>query len=780
MRTTFILIAVLLVVVFSVGAQRRKENLDSVVKGLKLKEVVVSAKKVKQKGDTISYSAATYRSPSDKTLSDLLRKMPGIEVKDDGQVMYNGQWIKEFYIEGMNMLGDNYGVATNNIDAKAIGTVEVMQNHQDVKMLRGVEKGTAPAMNIKLKEDAKGVWTGTLDASAGAQPRFSWDVAANLMTFRRRAQNISVFKTDNTGNDLRKEINAPQTFNGSLGTSLLSPGRATLDNRYAYLNTSYSLSVNQLFRIKENRFLTFNANYLHDKERRETDNITTYLTDSLNRYVFDELSEATMRQHFGGVNAVYKINSSDTYLKNTLSANISFPDGEGVIGEALHQKLSGHSLSITDNFEFKHRKIGGGIGDTKARFSYTEREGDLGVPERFLDQNLLQRRLRMSASTSLIAVTAPYTMFNLNFGAEGERQEVRNSLDLPAAEEGRMVVWQTMIKMTPNLLLHRGQKVQWNINVPIGAMYYSSAEGSWRYHKMFLSLRPSTYLSYRLTDCWDLMLTLKGEEEMPTALGMMAQSHYSDYRSVYSNPDRIEIKPDRTLKGGFSVGYKSVLDMMFGSAGISYYQTKYGTSMGYDIEDGMVVYQRLPFSTRADGLRLDQTFSKGFFRGNSKIGEEISLSTGSTEYYVGEELHTGRNVSFRGKLTYRMAFARWIAFDTANELTLTGIYTDGSKDGHTRNTFTSLTSFELSPVRQLFIIPSVMYYHNNYSTSYRDNVFLNCKVEYTVGRVVLTLQGCNLLDSRVFRRFTDNGIISRSNEYHLRGRMMLVGVRIKI
>ena len=78
------------------------ESLDSIINALELKEVIVTAKKIRQSGDTISYSAATYRGKNDKTLEDLLRKMPGIEVKADGQITYNGQWINEFYIEGHN------------------------------------------------------------------------------------------------------------------------------------------------------------------------------------------------------------------------------------------------------------------------------------------------------------------------------------------------------------------------------------------------------------------------------------------------------------------------------------------------------------------------------------------------------------------------------------------------------------------------------------------------------------------------------------------------------
>lgn len=193
--------------------------------------------------------------------------MPGIEVKADGQITYNGQWINEFYIEGLDMLGGNYGVATRNIDANDIGSVQVLQNHQDVKLLQGVKSGNAPAMNIKLKQNALGIWSSTLQAAIGTQPNISWDASATLMNFRRKAQNISVYKTNNIGNDLRQDIGAPVTFNSSYGTGILFPDSPGLNDTYAYRNNSHSLSINQLFKLDEDKTLAFNLNYLLTKKK---------------------------------------------------------------------------------------------------------------------------------------------------------------------------------------------------------------------------------------------------------------------------------------------------------------------------------------------------------------------------------------------------------------------------------------------------------------------------------------------------------------------------------
>jgi len=331
------------------------ESLDSIINALELKEVIVTAKKIRQSGDTISYSAATYRGKNDKTLEDLLRKMPGIEVKADGQITYNGQWINEFYIEGLDMLGGNYGVATRNIDANDIGSVQVLQNHQDVKLLQGVKSGNAPAMNIKLKQNALGIWSSTLQAAIGTQPNISWDASATLMNFRRKAQNISVYKTNNIGNDLRQDIGAPVTFNSSYGTGILFPDSPGLNDTYAYRNNSHSLSINQLFKLDEDKTLAFNLNYLFDKEKREATEQTTYLADSISRFVIDESNRACMRQQFVGAHAVYKLNGNERYIKNAFTASASFPHGDGSINDLIGQQFSGHSFNIDDVLKINYK-----------------------------------------------------------------------------------------------------------------------------------------------------------------------------------------------------------------------------------------------------------------------------------------------------------------------------------------------------------------------------------------------------------------------------------------
>lgn len=774
-------IAALLLLAVPTKAQQAKERLDSIINSLELKEVVVTAKKIKQSGDTISYSAATYRGKNDKTLEDLLRKMPGIEVKADGQITYNGQWINEFYIEGLDMLGGNYGVATRNIDAKDIGSVQVLRNHQDVKLLQGVKSGNTPSMNIKLKQNALGIWTSTLQAAIGCQPKLSRDVSANLMNFRRKAQNITIYKTNNIGHDLRQDIGAPATFNSSYGTGLLFANSPNLNDSYAYHNNSHCLSVNQLFKLNNEQTLAFNLNYLFDKEKRDATEQTTYLTDSISRYIIDESNKSAMCQHFIGTHAVYKMNSKEHYIKNAFAASVSFPHSDGSINDLIQQQISAHSINIEDVMKINYMKKRGGIGEATLHVNYTDKQGTLRLVDRELSQVIRQQKLNSSGAASIIAVAVPHFMFNINSGFDAQWQQAKTDLNLNKSFKcGNQRTWQTGAHITPKFFLHYGQRFQWLTYVPTGFEYYTSIEGNWEYDKIFFSFKPYTNITFKPSQRLTLSLTSACDESMPAPLSLIVQRRYIDYRTSISNPFHLESKINRTVKTVLNASYTSVLDMLFSGMTLTHVYSHNSFSNGYEVTDDIIEYIKLPYATNCNIWQGDQTFSKGFFKWNSKISESFTIGTNQNEFYVNEAKHKGRNNYLRAKVSFNASFARWINIDTSNEFSLSKTYTDGISNSTAKHTFANATSFVFWPYKQLCLTPSLIYYYNDYSKDYRNNTFLNCNIEYSFGNTILSLNCSNLLNNRVFRRYNDNGSIQYSCQYRLRGRTIMLGGRFKI
>ena len=179
---------------------------------LKIKEVKVEANAIERKKDTVSYYVANFKDSTDRSIGDVLQKLPGIEVAPSGQIKYQGKAINKFYVEGLDMLGGQYGIATNNIQASDIAKVEVYENHQPIKMLQDWVSSDRAAINLILKSGARGTWNGVVEAGTGYQP-ILWNGEIAPMFFGKKFQTIMTYKTNNTGDNVAREVESSMGMN---------------------------------------------------------------------------------------------------------------------------------------------------------------------------------------------------------------------------------------------------------------------------------------------------------------------------------------------------------------------------------------------------------------------------------------------------------------------------------------------------------------------------------------------------------------------------------------
>lgn len=163
-----------------------------------LKDVIVAAPDIYARGDTLVFNVARYANAKDNAIIDVIKRLPGIKVKEDGTIEYQGKPINRFYLDGNDFIGGQYGLATNNISYKDVKSVEVMENHQPVKALEGIEFPEEAGINLKLKDDARSRWVGVVQGAAGVEP-FLYDGSLFTMRMAPKIQNMFTLKADNTG-----------------------------------------------------------------------------------------------------------------------------------------------------------------------------------------------------------------------------------------------------------------------------------------------------------------------------------------------------------------------------------------------------------------------------------------------------------------------------------------------------------------------------------------------------------------------------------------------------
>lgn len=296
-----------------------------------LKEVTVKADRIREQDDTITYNVGSFAQSQDRSIGDVLRRMPGIDVSQSGKIQYQGEDINKFYIEGSDLLGGKYGIATNGISHDDVGAVEVMENHQPMQVLSGISFSDKAAINLKLKNKAKATWSFHGDAGGGWSwhPEGAiWDGELFAMAAMPGFQNITTFRTNNTGEDL--SASNTDFFADRRGTGLSQyisvglPGVPSLSSKRTLFNRSFLVSTNNLWKLGRGEFKA-NIDYSFNCLTAEASNITTYFLDEGNR-VITENRDGTEHTHSLSGKFIYELNQKTAFINNTLQTDIDWND----------------------------------------------------------------------------------------------------------------------------------------------------------------------------------------------------------------------------------------------------------------------------------------------------------------------------------------------------------------------------------------------------------------------------------------------------------------------
>mgnify|MGYP003450473791 CR=1 FL=1 len=177
----------------------QNKNFYPIEKVFEIKEVIVKKSPITQVGDTIKYSVNSFSKEQDRSIGDVLKRMPGIEVLSDGKIMYQGKPINKYYIEGLDLLEGKYNLANENLPFKVVTQVQIIENHQPIKALDSLKFSDQAALNIKLKNAY--TFTGQARLGSGFSPLL-WDANITPMLFTKKKQMLTTYQANNTSDNI--------------------------------------------------------------------------------------------------------------------------------------------------------------------------------------------------------------------------------------------------------------------------------------------------------------------------------------------------------------------------------------------------------------------------------------------------------------------------------------------------------------------------------------------------------------------------------------------------
>lgn len=155
-----------------------------------LKEVVIYAFKdpVYYKGDTLVYTADSFKVKPNATVEDLLKKLPGLRVDAQGKITSQGKAVDQVLVDGDEFFGTDPTVATKNLAASGVESVQVYEKKNENST--DDSKETIQVMNLKMKDASKKGYFGKVSGASDFQKFYEGELLANRF---KNKQKISVF-----------------------------------------------------------------------------------------------------------------------------------------------------------------------------------------------------------------------------------------------------------------------------------------------------------------------------------------------------------------------------------------------------------------------------------------------------------------------------------------------------------------------------------------------------------------------------------------------------------
>ena len=187
-------------------------------KSTMLDEVIVEGPPIMVKKDTVEFRANAFKTKPNATAEDLLKKVPGVQVDKDGNVKAQGEDVQKVYVDGKEFFGNDPKMATKNITADMIESVQVFDDMSDQAKFSRIDDGSrAKTINIKLKKDKRNGYFGRATLGYGTDDRYEGSLVLNRFSGDRRISLVGGSNNVNKQNFNFSDISGGQGGRGGGG-----------------------------------------------------------------------------------------------------------------------------------------------------------------------------------------------------------------------------------------------------------------------------------------------------------------------------------------------------------------------------------------------------------------------------------------------------------------------------------------------------------------------------------------------------------------------------------
>lgn len=775
-------------------------------KAVELKEVLIKAPKIRQMGDTINYNVSGFIDITDRSIGDVLRKLPGIQVLSTGQILYQNKPISRFYIEGVDMLKGKYGIATKNIEATNVATVQILENHQPIKVLKDMEIPQEAAINLKLKDSARGAFFATAQVGLGL-PHWLYNNELVGMRFSRKQQNMLILKNDNTGRDISKELASfydPIKLHGVKFLSVSSPSSPGIQEQHYLFNRANLVSLNNLIVLNKETTLTANLSFLHDKQiQTGYSEQQVFLVDGEKVVVIEDAQNQLLKRELEG-KLVWEVNNKNKYLNNKLKAITKWNKESGILlptsSNRNNQYLNTPSLNVSDDFEFiikrgkEQYRLGAFMGYIHQMSSLTVSPSSIG--SLFLKDSQIEPVMRQDVKYNQFTANGYFSgSYGENFNISYKIQPQANLYQLNSAmynssRQHNMFMADSLqnqlfrkefgTTLSAHLYWKFSPRASATIFLPLELLYIYKSDikhqlGEGKFHTLF-----SPVLYYNLAITPSVQMNVSGGYRQHIAditedyMGYIMSSYRKINRSLVMQSKKNDVYSK------LWIAYRNPFTTLFASFSLNYSHSRSNT-LKNSIYDGIFLTEKGIYHPN----------SSNFFSSSTSIEKNLEALWADVKLSIGCDYRDGMTL-FHKEIGNYKTNAWYFAPSISTNITRWMVAKYGA--GYTQSTHTinglrlpTIHSFKqdvtasIIPLKKLVLNMSFNHYYNSLLSAESKSIwFVNLGAIYKMKNMDIILDWTNIFNKNCFKTTFFDNTLSFHSMYQLRPSELLLRVKFKL
>ena len=432
-----------------------------------LDEVLVFSERppVVVKKDTIEFNASSFKTLPTALVEDLLRKLPGVQVDADGNIMANGKKVNRILVDGKAFFGDDPKMATRNLPANVIEKVQVTEDKDEAaRNTDGDLTNIGQVINLTLKKGIKKGWFGKAYGGIGTKDRYEIGGIANVYRDTMQLSLLAFSNNVNRSGFSFKEVQDLGGFNRSGFNSMMVTTRggntgfalngisfggidagiskstgvgfnlnhAPTKNKSFFLQYFYGNSNNNVQQLSNNQQFINDTTVTTKTNTNNNRNLFSHNVSAGGSYKPDTLTDITFRAGYSYQSTAENI-GADINVTNNKTGLIS--DGSGDLTNSFFANSYNHNLFITHRFRAKKGRVLNGFnfvnyGSNLQRY-ITESENEYYVPayeDKFFNQLRRQLVPSLNVNTSINysePLSSKWTLrFNNNYTFLKDKQDI--------------------------------------------------------------------------------------------------------------------------------------------------------------------------------------------------------------------------------------------------------------------------------------------------------------------------------------------------------------------